>query len=99
MHRLIEEFGVTYKPEFDELFTPSGAMRQLPPEGAHTVSLIFAVSRLYFCLPLEGAGCLWQPLSVCSEAPTEAAAVTEGVKFRFIKIIIRTALAAVRKNG
>ena len=28
----------------------------LPPEGAHTVSLIFAVSRLCFCLPLEGGG-------------------------------------------
>ena len=67
---------VRYKPEFDEIFTPSGAMRQLPPEGAHTVSLIFAVSRLLIRLPLEGAGCRWQPLSASSEAPTEAAAET-----------------------
>ena len=59
-------------------------MRQLPREGAHTVSLLFAVSRLFICLPLEGAGCRWQPLSVSSEAPTEAAAVTEGVKFQFV---------------
>ena len=47
---------VPYKLEFDELFTPSGAMRQLPREGAHTVSLLFAVSRLFICLPLEGGG-------------------------------------------
>ena len=44
------------KSEFDELFTPSEPMAQLPPEGAHTVSLIFAVSRLLIRLPLEGGG-------------------------------------------
>ena len=65
-------FGVPDKLGFDELFTPSGAMRQLPQEGAHTVSLLFAVIGLFICLPLEGAGCRWQPLSVSSEAPTEA---------------------------
>ena len=27
-----------------------------PPEGAHTVSLIFTVSRLLIRLPLEGGG-------------------------------------------
>ena len=29
-------------------------------------------------LLLEGAGCQWQPLSECLEAPTEAAAETRG---------------------
>ena len=46
------------------------------PYGVSDDFCCFIEKAVFFLLwlPLEGAGCRWQPLSVCSEAPTEAGA-------------------------